>query len=57
MSDNPPVTQMLLEAAQDSLEAFLLLRKALLDDRHSIELIDAHVNQLRFAISETEQAA
>lgn len=40
----------LLEGAQDAVEAFALLRLAMRGDAKAIEMIDAHISELNFAI-------
>jgi hypothetical protein len=42
---------MLLEAAQDAVEGFKTLRIGLRDNKAAIECIDAHIDELNYAIA------
>lgn len=45
----------LLEGAQDAVEAFKVLRVGMLDNKAAIEVIDAHIDELNYAIAKATQ--
>jgi hypothetical protein len=47
----------LLEGAQDAVEAFKLLRIGMANEPKAIEVIDAHIDELNFAIRKATGAA
>ena len=49
--------QMLLEGAQDAVEAFKLLRLGMAGEPKAIEVIDAHIDELEFAIAKATGAS
>lgn len=42
---------MLMEGAQDAVDAFKTLRIGMLDNKAAIEVIDAHIDELEYALS------
>lgn len=44
------INQMLLEACDDALKAFRLLRIGMAHEPKAIEVIDAHISELEYAI-------
>lgn len=52
---DPPVDQMLFEGAQDAVEAFKVLRPALANDQIALDVVDAHIAILEYAISKARR--
>lgn len=48
---DPPVATMLLEACEDAVEAFKLLRMGVPYDPSAIAMINVHIYQLEYAIA------